>query len=208
MNDLFAEISKKNKEKILYTLEANTIIFKKNSSLLTSIIDKNILAIILSGNLQIIKNDESGNLTLIEELTDDNIFASSFSHLNNDENDIIAKEETKLIIIDYNRILTLENKTQYYNIFIKNLLKIITEKINQKNERIDILTKKTVRDKLLEYFKIATNKTGTKIIYIPTTYKSFANYLAVDRSAMNRELKNLIDEGFIKKENKKITLLY
>lgn len=208
MTNLFDTISRKNKEKLLYTLEANTFTFKKNSSLLSSIIDKNILAIIVTGNVQIIKTDESGNVTIIEDLFDEDIFASSFSALNNIENDVITKEDTKLIIIDYNRILTLENKSHYYNTFIKNLLKIITDKINIKNERIDILTKKTVRDKLLEYFKIRTGKTKTKVIYIPSTYKDLANYLAVDRSAMNRELKNLIDEGFIKRENKKITLLY
>ena len=40
------------------------------------------------------------------------------------------------------------------------------------------------------------------------TYIELADYLAVDRSAMTRELKNLTEEGFIKREDKKITLLY
>ena len=40
------------------------------------------------------------------------------------------------------------------------------------------------------------------------TYIELADYLSVDRSAMTRELKNLAEEGFIKREDKKITLLY
>ena len=40
------------------------------------------------------------------------------------------------------------------------------------------------------------------------TYIELADYLAVDRSAMTRELKNLADERLIKREDKKITLLY
>ncbi len=208
MNNLFDEISPRNREKLLYTLEAHTLQIKKNCSLLSSTTDTNILAIIISGNVQIIRTDEAGNVFIIEDLFENDIFASSFSSLNNNESDVITKEDTKLILIDYNRIFTLKNKSYYYNTFIKNLLKIITDKVNLKNERIEILTKKTVRDKLLEYFKITTSKTGTKVIYIPSTYKDLASYLAVDRSAMNRELKNLIDEGFIKRENKKITLLY
>jgi len=207
MNELFQGISGKNIEKLLYTLEANTLNIKKNNSLLTSIVDKNILAIIITGYIQITRTDESGNITIIEDLTDNDIFEYSISSINN-ETDIKTLEDTKIIIIDYDRILTIENNIYYYNTFIKNLLKIITEKINKKNERIEILTKKTVRDKILEYFKIITSKTGSKIIYIPSTYKNLAEYLAVDRSAMNRELKNLIDEGFIRRENKRITLLY
>lgn len=206
MNNLFQGISEKNIEKILYTLEANTLNIKKNNSLLTSIVDKNILAIIISGYIEIIRNDESGNITIIEELSDNDIF--EYSIKNNNETDIRILEDTKIIIIDYNRIFSINSNLQYYNIFIKNLLKIITDKLNYKNERIEILTKKTVRDKILEYFKITTRKSGSKIIYIPSTYKNLAEYLAVDRSAMNRELKNLIDEGFIKRENKRITLLY
>ena len=40
------------------------------------------------------------------------------------------------------------------------------------------------------------------------TFKELAEYLAVDRSAMTRELKNLKEAGFIDIKSKKITLLY
>lgn len=85
---------------------------------------------------------------------------------------------------------------------------MVTNKISEKNERITILTQKSIRNKLLEYFKITSLKNNSRHIYIPTTYTELAEYLAVDRSAMSRELKNLKNEGFIDIKNKKITLLY
>ena len=88
------------------------------------------------------------------------------------------------------------------------MLTITSDKINEKNERIEILTKKTIRDKLLEYFRIVSEKSGSRIIYLTLNYTELADYLAVDRCAMSRELKNLKEDGIIKTEQKKITLLY
>ena len=75
-------------------------------------------------------------------------------------------------------------------------------------ERIEILTKKTIRDKLLEYFNIYRKKHASKIIYLPFSFTDLADFLAVDRSAMTRELKNLKEEGFIETKGRRITLLY
>ncbi len=208
MTDLFTGISNKNKVKLLYTLESHSFNFKKNTRILTNINNMNFIGIVVDGSLQITRYDYNGNRTIIETLEQNSIFGSTISSLHNNEYDVITIEDSKIIIIDYNRIINEDFNTSYFNQFVKNLLEIITEKINEKNERIEILTKKSIRDKLLEYFKISSNKIGSRVIYLPFNYTSLADYLAVDRCAMTRELKNLIDEGFIKKENKKITLLY
>jgi CRP-like cAMP-binding protein len=206
---LFNKISEKNKEKLLYTLEAHTFTFPKNNKILSNLMEENIIGFVIEGYMQIIRVDYNGNITIIEELEENSVFGTMLSSLNNSEYEIITKEETKIVVIDYNRILNdNSNKPTYYDQFIKNLLEIVTDKINEKNERIEILTKKSIRDKLLEYFRITSAKNGSRIIYLTLNYSELANYLAVDRSAMSRELKNLKEEGFIKTESKKITLLY
>ncbi len=208
MTNLFANISEKNQEKILKILEATTIIFKPHCQILTSVKLDNMVGVVLSGYMQIIRTDYNGNRTIIEELTENSVFGTAISSLT-DECEIITKEETKIVIIDFNNIINdIENNLAYYKQFIKNLLEIYTNKIIIKNERIEILTKKTIRDKLLEYFKIVSKRNNSKKIYLTMTYIELADYLAVDRSAMTRELKNLTEEGFIKREDKKITLLY
>ena len=208
MTNLFTKISEKNQEKILKILEASTLNFKPNCQILTSVKLDNMIGIVLSGYMQIIRTDYNGNRTIIEELTENDVFGTTISSLT-DECEIITKEDTKIVIIDFNNILNdVENNLSYYKQFIKNLLEIYSDKINTKNERIEILTKKTIRDKLLEYFKIISKRNNSKKIYLTMTYIELADYLAVDRSAMTRELKNLTQERFIKREEKKITLLY
>lgn len=208
MTNLFTNITDKNQEKILKILEATSLNFKPNCQILTSVKLDNMIGVVLSGYMQIIRTDYNGNRTIIEELTENDVFGTTISSLTN-ECEIITKEETKIVIIDFNNILNdVENNLSYYKQFIKNLLEIYTDKINTKNERIEILTKKTIRDKLLEYFKIISKRNNSKKIYLTMTYIELADYLAVDRSAMTRELKNLAEEGFIERNEKKITLLY
>ena len=208
MRKLFKKISAKEQSKLLKLLETSILIFKKDTTILSSVED-NIIGIILEGKAQIIRTDYNGNRTIIEDLEEESVFGTALSSLSSDECEIITKEDTKVLIIDYDNILESQNNNYtYYNQFIKNLLEITTNIIDEKNERIEILTKKTIRDKLLEYFRIYRKKHGTNIIYLPFSFTDFSDYLAVDRSAMSRELKNLKEEGFISTKGRKINLLY
>lgn len=209
MTNIFDSISFKNKQKLLYSLEADTLQFSANSTILSLIKDDNVIGILLSGYIQIIRTDHNGVRTIIEELFDGDIFGTMISSLQNSEYDIVTKEPTTIILIDYNRIINFDmNNKGYYNKFIQNLLQIIISKIGEKNERIEILTKKTIRNKLLEYFNITSKKNRSRNIYIPFNYTDLADYLAIDRSAMSRELKYLKEEGLIETKGKRITLLY
>ena len=204
----FYNINNNEKTSLLKELEAQTYEFKKNEEILKKIKNRNFIGIIIEGLIQVIKTDYNGNRIIIEELIENNIFGSRISSLSNNEYTITTKDITKIIIIDYDQLMKIKNSNNYYNQFIKNLLEIITNSINDKNNRIEILTKKTIRNKLLEYFKIVSTKNNSKNIYLPFTFTDLADYLAIDRSAMTRELKNLKGEGFIEIKGKRITLLY
>lgn len=208
MHKLFGKISVNEERKLLKLLETSVLSFKKDTVILSNVKD-NIIGIILEGKAQIIRTDYNGNRTIIEELEEESIFGTAISSLSSDECEIITKEETKVLIIDYDLIISSKNNNySYYNQFIKNLLEITTNIIEEKNERIEILTKKTIRDKLLEYFNIYRKKHASKIIYLPFSFTDLADFLAVDRSAMSRELKNLKEEGFIETKGRRISLLY
>lgn len=204
----FDKISDKNKRRLIQDLDGNISIFKKNNSLQLFNDNDNIIGIIIEGYIQIIKTDSNGNRIIIDELEENQIYGSIIYSLKSSEYDMIAKEDTKVIIIDYNKILNNNFIKEYHFQFIKNILKIVTEQIEEKNERINILTKKTIRNKLLEYFEIMSKKRSSRYIYLPFNFTDLADYLAIDRSAMSRELKYLKEEGFIEIKGKKITLLY
>ena len=207
MERLFNNISRKDKKRLLKLFEAHAIQYKKDISILSTIND-NFVGVLLSGKAQIIRTDYNGNRTIIEELEEGNIFGTLISSLSSSECEIITKEDTRVLIIEYQRILNTESNLPCYNKFIRNLLEITTNIISNKNKRIEILAKKTIRDKLLEYFNSNASNSERRILYLPFSYTDLADYLAVDRSAMSREIKNLKEEGFIRTNGRIITLLY
>ena len=209
MTKLFENISEKNILKLKRILKSSTAIYRKNVNVLSNVNMNEFIALIDTGSVQLIYNDYDGNNTVLEELQEGEFFGSITYNVNSDEITCITKEETQITFIEYNEITNDEIiKTDFYIIFIKNLIKILNEQLHNKNARIELLTKHTTRDKLLEYFKQYSKKKGSKRFKLPMTYTDLASYLSVDRSAMTREIKYLKNEGFIEAENKIITIKF
>jgi len=95
MTNLFANITEKNQEKLLRILEGQTLNFKKNCQVLTTVKWENIIGFVISGYMQIIRVDYNGNRTIIEELEENSVFGTTLSSLNNSEYEIITKRRYK-----------------------------------------------------------------------------------------------------------------
>ena len=152
----------------------------------------------------------NGDENIIEKLNTESVFGTSISDMNDQDCQIRATSPiTKIAVFDYEKILNLHNTNHiYYNIFLNNLFDIIHTKLKEKNDRIRIVTKKTIREKLLAYFEYEYSKTKSKYIHLTNNFAELSDYLATNRSAMFRELKSLKEEKFIKIDGKRITLLY
>ena len=208
MTNPFQNISTKNQNKLLWLLESKTRHFTKNMSVLEDYVNENIIGIVKTGTVQIQKITNTGNTSIIEEIGPYEIFSTNLN-IYSSEIDAICTEESTIILIDFDYIIeNIDNDKYYFNQFIKNLFIILDEKIIEKNERIEILSKKTIRNKLLTFFNIEYKKRGSRYIYLPYNFNDLADYLAIDRAAMSRELGYLRDEGFIETKSKRITLLY
>ena len=209
MENIFEGISNKNKRKLLKNLGADTLHYTKDESIIRLFKDDNIINFIVKGNVKVVLNNINGNQIITEDLYDGDVFSSTINYIDENETDAIVTEDTEIISMNQKDIIDFkDNSKSYYNMFIKNLFIIMTKKISERNERIQILTKKTIRYRLLEYFEIMRKKNNSLNIYLPYNYIDLAAYIAVDRSAMSRELSNLKEEGFINIKGKKITLLY
>ena len=99
----------------------------------------------------------------------------------------------------------------FYRININNELFVKARektKISDLNLRIELLSKKTIRDKILSYFRVLSENNFSKTFTLPFSLTDLADYLSIDRSAMMREIKILKEDGIIKKQDKnRFTLL-
>lgn len=208
MTNLFENISEKNILKLKKILKANTVKYKKSVNIMSNVNQENYIALIDIGSIQLIFNDYNGNKIIIDEMASGELFGTITTSIN-EEITYITKEDTQITYIEYDDITNDEIiKTDFYIIFIKNLIKILSEQLSTKNNRIELLTKKTTRDKLLAYFNYLSQKKGSKSFTIPMSYTELSSYLSVDRSAMTREIKFLKEDGFIETNNRKIKLNY
>lgn len=184
--------------------------FAKGETVTTYIEKRNQICIILSGEVDLIRYDVNGNKTIIGHFVESDIFGEVFYPANtNNELFVIAAKKSEILFFTYNTLLDeCKYDCNFHNELITNLSELFIDEIIDLNLRIELLTKRTIRDKLLAYFEILSKGSLNKIFTIPYNYTDLADFFSVDRSALMREIKLLIDEGFIKKDGRKISLLY
>ena len=205
----FDEMTILQRNKLYNLLGVHIYRYNKSEEILPTLKNSNIIGIIMDGSAQINYLEYNGNEIMMESLEKDDIFGTNISLINNENCQIIAKEDSEVLVIDYDKLINPKNlKYSYFNIFFRNLFDIINTKFKERNERIKVLEKKQIRDKLLEYFEITYKKTHSKFIYLPFSFKDLADYIGVNRSAMFRELGHLKDDNFIEVKDKRIKLLY
>ena len=206
---IFKNISKEDINKMLKCFEAKTKNIKKGDIILNYIGNYGLIGIIEEGEASLFRYDDRGNKTLIEKLSEDSIFGERFYNFNTDEMVVEATKDTEVIFLNYSHLINnCKNNCPCHEKLIQNLIEILTNKIIISNEKAEILTKKTIRDKLLTYFQINSKRAMSKTFMIPYTYTDLADYLGIDRAAMQRELKNLKEDGLIKTKNRRITIYY
>ncbi len=184
--------------------------FSKGETITSYIAKRNQFCIIISGSADLIRYNLNGSQTIVEHFSPSDIFGEMFYTITtNNELFVVAKEPSKVLFYAHDDLdKKCKNNCKFHLTLSEMLPKLILEKIITLNSRIELLTKKTIREKLLSYFSILSNKYLTKTITLPFSLTDLADYLNVDRSAMMREIKYLKEDGLIKKNRNKITLLY
>ena len=198
-NPLFQGIAFSDFEAMLTCMSAKTVTYQKGEAILWSGETLSFVGLVLSGNVRIIREDIEGRTTLLSELGVSNLFGEIFvcAGITQSPVTVLATENTEVLLIDYRRIITsCTAACPFHTRLIENMLKLIAQKsmvLNQKNE---ILSKRSTREKLLMFFDIQRGM--ARKFTIPFNREQLADYLCVNRSAMSNELCKMRDEGLIK----------
>ena len=85
----------------------------------------------------------------------------------------------------------------FHHQLIENMVRIIANKNRDLIRKIEVVSKKTLREKILAYLSIQAQANGTRYFEIPLGRLELADYLCADRSALTRELAKMRDDGLI-----------
>ena len=190
--------------------KVNKKTFSKGQTITTYIKNRNQLCILLSGHADLVRYDLNGHRTLVERFSKNSLFGEIFNIVTvNNELLVEAKSNCTVLFYIYDDLKTCCNPNcRFHETLYEYLLQLILNKITRLNTRIELLTQRTTRDKLLMYFSLISTRTLSKSFELPISLTDLADYLSVDRSAMMRELKLLKEDGLVDKIGNKITLLY
>ena len=169
----------------------------------------NAVGIIERGTAQLIRIDEEGVSTVMEELRAGGVFGRTlaFAGSNQDSLEVVCREKCDVLFIDYPHILKrCENACTHHSILVQNMLRLISDKAQALSERVDVLSRRSIREKLLCYFRQLADKAGAQSFTLPFSLSTLADYIATDRSAMMRELKRLKEEEIVFSDGRKFTL--
>lgn len=157
--------------------------------------------IILKGSIFIIQEDFYGNRNIISEMAKGESFAEAlaFSGTSASEVSVIAKEESQIIFFNPQIFINIcEHACPYHNKLIHNLLSIISERNQKLTKKVNVLSKKTIRDRLLSYLSSESLQQGKQIFTVPYNRQELADYLSVDRSALSNEISKLRQDGVLR----------
>lgn len=156
--------------------------------------------IVLSGSVRLEKEDYSGNRNIIGIIKKSNLFAEAYACCENIKYPIsyITGEPSEIMIIESAKIhSSCINSCEIHKILIRNLLKIVSSKNIMLNRKIEIMSKRTTKEKIMAYLYSEAENADSNIFTIPFDRQALADYLGVERSAMSAEIGKLRDAGII-----------
>ncbi len=207
---LFSNIRENELKKLYNCLHAKEVKFEQNAEICSYDNQKGVLGVVTQGEVIIKKIDLNGNSTILDHIQKNGVFSDIFAFTATEANfiGVYAGEPTTVMFFDYPSVFKrCEKACEYHSTFVENLLKIVIDKSKTLSQRVEILSNKTIREKILSYASIVVNQVGSLTFTLPMSLTSFAEYLCVDRSAMMRELKKLSEQGIIKTNKRTFTIL-
>lgn len=207
---LFKNISDDNLLTMLSCLGAKTEIFDKKYTIMAEGTPAKYIGIVLSGSAQIIQVDYYGNRSILSSLEPSQVFAEAFAaaEIKSIPVSIIANEPSEIMFIDCAHIMhTCSNNCGFHNQLIFNLMQDIAAKTILFHQKIEIISKRSTREKLLTYLSFYSKKTGSASFDIPYDRQELADYLEVDRSGLSAEISKLRSEGLLNSYKKHFELL-
>lgn len=207
---LFADVKADEVQKMLGCLGARMVHGVKKETLVAEGASAQEFGIVLSGSVQIVRVDYYGNRSLLDEIPPSGMFCESFACADAETVpvDVVVKEEGDMMFIDCRHVTQVCcHACSHHQQMIYNLMRAVAERNLQYDQKLEILSQRTTRDKLMTYLTLQAKRLGSNSFEIPYDRQELADYLEVERSGLSAEIGKLRREGVLRSEKNRFTLL-
>lgn len=195
---------------MLGCLGAKVDVFDKKYTIFPEGSPAKYIGILLSGSAQISKVDYFGNRNILSDIKPSEVFAEAFAcaGIKSLPVSVNANEPCEVMFIDCDRVLhTCSKNCGFHQQLIYNLMKDLASKTIMFQQKIEVTSGRTTRDKLMTYLMFYAQKTGSNSFEIPFDRQELADYLEVDRSGLSAEISKLRKEGILESNRKHFVIL-
>lgn len=168
------------------------------------------LGVVLEGNVRVFREDLLGNRSILGEFGQGELFGETFALARAEALPVtvMATQPSQVLLIEGWRITgTCAHCCGFHTRLIENMMAILAKKNMRMSETMEVLSKRSTRDKLLTYLSSQSQRAGSLTFTIPFNRQELADYLCVDRSAMSSELSKLQKEGILTYDRSSFSLL-
>lgn len=158
------------------------------------------MGVVLTGSLHIVREDFWGRRTILTHIGPGELFGEAFAFAGLERLPVsaMAAEASEVLLLDQRKIMSpCPEACGFHSNLVGNMLRILARKNVTLVQKIEHLTRRSTREKLLSYLSIRARETGSGSFSIPFNRQELADYLAVDRSALSNELSKMRDEGIL-----------
>lgn len=196
---LFESIDERHMPELLACLNGRVRRFKSGSYVKRAGDSADSIGVVLAGGAIVLKDDFGGNRAVVGRIAPGDVFGEVFccAGLAEYPVDVKAEPGSEILLVDYKRILTAcGSSCKFKDKLVENMLRVVAQKTLGLNERLDIVSRRSTREKLLAF--LYSRAAGQSEFTIEFDRQQLADYLGVDRSAMSNELSKLAREGALK----------
>lgn len=199
-NPLFTGVARADIASLLTCLSATLRLYRKQEFILLAGEPAGAVGIVCAGGVQVFKEDFTGNRTILAGFGAGEMFGEAFACAKIEELpvSVTAVSASKVLFIDYRKIITIcSSACAFHNRLVENMLSVLASKNVVLNQKIEVLSKRTTREKLIAYLSEQARRADSRRFSIPFNRQELADYLCVDRSAMSSELSKMRGEGLL-----------
>ncbi len=206
---LFSGVGDDDISTMLSCLEARLLTYKKGEYVLRQGEHLSDILVLAEGSLHIQRDDYWGNRSILGHVGAGEIFGEAYVAPESGTllNDVITVEDSSVFFFDVKRVIsTCSSACRFHTMVVQNLFFAISEKNRGLVQKLDYMSRRTTREKLIAYLSEEARKQNSASITIPFNRQQLADYLSVDRSAMSNELCRMRDEGLLEFEKNRFRL--